>query len=138
MLWSAQLCYGLQTFHNVALKDLKVLRLSVEQQSTLEAIPLRSRRTFSYYESSDGYVYHLHLEFITSASENDILVEQATLCGKCKQNCADDQTIPKFSIAAGVDFGDPKRVHLPELSLIKQCVIYRGIAFVVIVKLLGI
>ncbi len=54
-----------------------------------------------------------------------------------KKNCTDDQSIPKFSIAAGVHFGDPNRVHLPELSLIKQCVIYRGIAFVVIVILLG-
>ena len=129
---------GEETFHTVNLRDLQILRLSLEQKTTLETIPLRSRKAFSYFESNDEYFYHLHPEFVTSKVENDILIESATLCDKCHKSCIEQESIPKNSIAAGIDFGDPRRVNLPQLSLIEQCVISRGIAFVVIVKLPGL
>lgn len=129
---------GNENFYLIDLKELHVLRLSTEQRSRIEAINHRSRRAFSYSESNDKFMYHLHPEFITTKFENRILVESASLCGRCHKSCIDQKVIPTYSIANGIDFGDMRRVKLPVLSLVEQCVISRGIAFVVIVKLPGL
>lgn len=117
---------------------LSVLRLTTAQQSRLEAIPYRSRRAFSYFENSDNLTYHLHPEFNTSEIKDKHVVENAVICGRCHKNCIEDKKNSKFSIAGGLDFGDTRRVNLPELSLVEQCVISRGMALVVIVKLPGL
>ena len=66
--------------------------------------------------------YHLHHELISKDSHGD---ETATLCKSCLDDIS-KKKIPKFSVAAGVDFGVPSRIALPSLSLAEQDVIAQG------------
>lgn len=46
-------------------------------------------------------------------------------------------TVPKYSIAAGVDFGNPERLGLGPLNLIEELLISQSRLYVSIVKLIG-
>ena len=77
--------------------------------------------------------YHLHHELISKDSHGD---ETATLCKSCLDDIS-KKKIPKFSVAAGVDFGVPSRIALPSLSLAEQYVIAQGRLYVSVIKLSG-
>lgn len=66
---------------------------------------------------------------------NEIL--STTLCDSCHIDVTVNNRIPKFSIAAGVDFVDPRRIGLPTLTHAEQYVIAKGQQLGLIVKLPG-
>lgn len=110
---------GSENFHSTNLSELEILLYNSEQLSTLKAIPLRSRCAFSYFETSDNFIYNLHPQFVTAEVNDNILQARASLCDKCHKSCIEQQLIPKFSLAAGFDFDNPHRIDLHELSLIE-------------------
>jgi len=89
--------------------------------------------------------YYLHSNFLqsrtprdsdvnTSWSEND----SASLCSPCYGNlCVGKPTVPRFSIAAGYDFGYPLRLGLKPLSIVERKLIARNVLFATVVKLVG-
>jgi hypothetical protein len=84
--------------------------------------------------SENGTYYYLHREFVRLSADNGD--ETATLCKSCLDDTSKNK-IPKFSIAAGVDFGNPGRVDLPFLTLAEQYVIAQGRLYVSVIKLSG-
>ena len=81
----------------------------------------------------NGKYYHLHREFITKNDDNQ---EIAIMCLSCHEAVTKGQ-IPNFSIAAGVDFGNPGRIGLPLLSIAEQYVVNPFRMYMSIVKLSG-
>lgn len=62
----------------------------------------------------------------------------ATICSNCKiKTQSGEPKIPKLSIAAGIDFGHPDRIGLPQLTLSEELLICRSRQYVSILKLLG-
>ena len=78
----------------------------------------------------DDKFYHLHPELL----ENNM----ATLCETCYyQIRRSTPEIPKFSIAAGIDFGNPERLGLTSLTVVEELLIAQSRLYVSIVKLIG-
>jgi hypothetical protein len=62
----------------------------------------------------------------------------ATLCGSCYQQiCRPTPIVPNYSIASGIDFGNPERIGLPTLTLIEELLLAQSRLYVSIVKLIG-
>ena len=80
-----------------------------------------------YVSKKLGKMFHLHPEFVLNQENNED--ECVVLCQSCKHQCipksgsTKSPMIPKHSIAAGIDFGDYKRVGLEEPSLAERIVI---------------
>lgn len=88
--------------------------------------------------SKSGEFYHLHREFVeTHDASNCPEDERATLCKECYSMINDSGKVPKFSIAAGMDYGVSERIHLPKLTVVEQYVISQECLLVSIVKLSG-
>ena len=119
-------------YKNYAIEKLEILKYSTEQTAILFEIPERFRKAISYFQHG-GFYFHLHPEFVTVNEEN---VTEAAICQTC-ETAIKKGTIPKFSVAAGVDFGDPRRVGLPELTLTEQYTIALSCPYVTILKLIG-
>lgn len=90
------------------------------------------REVFSFYISLTGNYYHLHREFLVVNEGCEI----ATICTQCNADIAKG-IIPKYSIAAGVDFGNPARIGLAPLTLVEQYCISPCRLYASIVKLCG-
>ena len=56
------------------------------------------------------------------------------LCNKCSQ-AINKNEIPKFSIAAGKDFGNPERIGLMEPNAVEQICIALNITYMTVYKL---
>ena len=88
----------------------------------------------SFYLSEDGTYYNLHPEFVfTNPGNGDVT---ATICKSCYGDVSKGK-IPKFSLAAGLDFGNADRIKLPTLTLAEQYVIAQGRLYVSVIKLSG-
>ena len=60
------------------------------------------------------------------------------MCDTChKKTQREVPKIPKLSIAAGIDFGHPDRLGLPQLTLVEELIISRSRLYVSILKLCG-
>ena len=78
----------------------------------------------------DDKFYHLHPELL----ENNM----ATLCETCYyQIRRSTPEVPKLSIAAGIDFGNPERLGLTSLTVVEELLIAQSRLYVSIVKLIG-
>lgn len=79
---------------------------------------------------STGKLYHLHPELVKDGI--------ASLCSTCHRNIKSSKPkIPKLCIAAGIDFGHPGRLGLPQLTLSEELLICRSRQYVSILKLVG-
>ena len=77
---------------------------------------------------STGKLYHLHPELVKDGI--------ASLCSTCHRNIKSSKPkIPKLCIAAGIDFGHPGRLGLPQLTLSEELLICRSRQYVSILKL---
>ena len=129
-----------KNYQKIPIDRLVKLQLSHQQLETLLAIPLPYRRVVSYFQSSNGLYYHLHPEFVTATTNDNtkLVSEIATVCEKCHAVLVKPTSqVPKWSIAAGIDFGNPGRIGLPPLRLAEEYVIARVRLYVSIVKLTG-
>ena len=82
--------------------------------------------------------YHLHREFVTSKSTKKNASITATLCSYCFDSVVKRESIPKYSIAGGVDFGNPDRLGLPPLTFVEHLVISLGEEMANVFKLRGV
>lgn len=118
----------------VRLEDLEMLQYSSEALAEFHNIPEEYRGAISSYEPQVSLVmYHLHPELVDVQSEERITVMFFPPCQFSLRN----QKIPRFSIANGVDFGCPRRLGLPNLTLVEETLIARGVLLVSIIKLTG-
>ena len=105
---------------------LEPLRYSTEAEAAFlkkSDIYRRLKSSFVYGDQR----YHLHPELVNTS--DPISAPHVFLCSTC--NTALPKSVPRTAIAAGVDFGNPKRLNLPQLSFIdhtrkkysSQCII---------------
>ena len=79
---------------------------------------------------STGKLYHLHPELVKDGI--------ASLCSTSHRDIKSSKPkIPKLCIAAGIDFGHPGRLGLPQLTLSEELLICRSRQYVSILKLVG-
>jgi hypothetical protein len=67
----------------------------------------------------NGTRYHFHPELVSDASDSTFL------CHACTTATAKGK-IPVLSIAAGVDYGDARRLNLPALTVVEKAVLAFG------------
>ena len=127
---------GSTKYIQVNVNILTSLQLSQDNICELNVVPPQFRSAFSVYTSPDGTKYHLHSELVDDTLEHGNIISKCWLCVSCN-NALMDNKIPKLSIAAGVDFGDPARIGLPSLTLTEEYLIAKGRLLVSIVKLVG-
>jgi len=58
------------------------------------------------------------------------------LCHNCAKCCGND-TVPKYSLKNGVDFGDPDRIHLEDLNAIEKHIISPVRLYAQVIKMEG-
>ena len=119
-------------YNDFAVTDLKILRFTEQQNEDLMAIDETARKIKGFYVYQ-GVIYHLHPEFIES---NEELSPRVSICNACTYDIKKNK-IPKFSLAAGVDFGNPGRVGLREPTIIEQYCIAFACPYVTVFKLIG-
>lgn len=95
------------------------------------------REAHSFVKTATGIYFHLHPEMTTLMTEGSNDVLSTILCGSCHISVAVNGKVPKYSIAGGVVFGDPRRIGLPQLTHAEQYVITKGRQLGLIVKLPG-
>ena len=117
---------GSTKYIQVNVNILTSLQLSQDNICELNVVPPQFRSAFSVYTSADGTKYHLHSELVDDMLENGNIISKCWLCASCNNALMDNKKIPKLSIAAGVDFGDPARIGLPTLTLTEEYLIAQG------------
>ncbi|KAK4031138.1 hypothetical protein OUZ56_024684 [Daphnia magna] len=130
-------CCGIRAFQMnkvlylpVPVAELDLLKLNEERQLLFYAIPNPYQLCVSVYLSSSGKLYHLHPELVKDGI--------ASLCSTCHRNIKSSKPkIPNLCIAAGIDFGHPGRLGLPQLTLSEELLICRSRQYVAILKLDG-
>lgn len=110
------------------LEQLSFLQLNENQREDYFQIPELYRKAASVYQAQDGRLYHLHPEFVKD--------EAVKICQTCRKSLTKEK-LPKFSLAAGVDFGLIGRLSLPPPTLVEELLISRSRIFVSLVKLVG-
>ena len=94
-----------------------------------------ARKIVSFYISDEQQLYHLHPEFV-EVSEEENRCPTVTVCDECTAFIRKGKK-PKFSIAAGVDFGSPSRIGLPEPNIAEQYAFALACPYVTVFKLIG-
>ena len=77
--------------------------------------------------------FHLHPELVNTSDPNSSPL--VLLCPTC--NTALPNSVPRTAIAAGVDFGNSRRLNLPQLSLVEKCLLARHRVYAVVIKVGG-
>ena len=97
-------------------KETSVAGLAVHSTLTLTLQFQSKSANFRALNSSavvNGTRYHLHPELVSDASDSTFL------CHACTTATAKGK-IPVLSIAAGVDYGDARRLNLPALTVVEK------------------
>ena len=135
-------CCGMRAFqfskttHNYfGIDDLDLLRYSEEEKVNLLNVDEEARKIVSFYISDEQQLYHLHPEFV-EVSEEENRCPTVTVCDECTAFIRKGKK-PKFSIAAGVDFGSPSRIGLPEPNIAEQYAFALACPYVTVFKLIG-
>ena len=111
---------------------LEPLRYSKEAEADFQKksdVYKRLKSSFVYGDQR----YHLHPELVNTL--DPISAPYVFLCSTC--NTALPKSVPRTAIAAGVDFGNPKRLNLPQLSLVEKCLLARFRVYAVVIKVGG-
>ena len=89
----------------------------------------------SCFESDDGKMFHIHPELVqTSVSDPDKGRKFTRLCPRCRGYIFCKAVVPPLSIAAGIDFGDARRLGLEPLSLHEQLIVARVRLYMATIK----
>jgi hypothetical protein len=97
-----------------AIADLGFLRLNDVTAAEHERLG-RFGNVMSVLRSKDGFKYHLHPELMETDSGGGEFIR---ICARCSGSI-DDKVAPWGSIVSGVDYGDPRRIGLGELSIVE-------------------
>ena len=104
-------------------KETSVAGLAVLQYIASDATAFQSKSAnFRVLNSSavvNGTRYHLHPELVSDASGSTFL------CHACTTATAKGKILV-LSIAAGVDYGDARRLNLPALTVVEKAVLASG------------
>ena len=141
--------------HRVSLDDpiMNVLRLTNDEKNELEGdlsveveVPVDSKGTMktirpseirSYYRTKDGsnYVYyHLHREFVEESAEES-KPPTVLVCPSCFEHL-DGENKPPLSIAAGVDYGNIRRLQcMTPLNLFERAMLATVRQYKTVVKM---
>lgn len=105
--------------HQISIKDLSLLKVTQEKIDTYNQVSPQYQGVFNYY-SCDNTFYHLHK---TGLHENQ---QTVNVCNNCFTTLNNNK-IPKYSLAAGFDFGNLENLGLPELNLfeLEACILTR-------------
>ena len=106
---------------------LEPLRYSTEAEADFQKKSDFYKRLKSSFVYGDQR-YHLHPELVNTS--DPISAPHVFLCSTC--NTALPKSVPRTAIAAGVDFGNPKRLNLPQLSLVEKCLLARFRVYAVV------
>ena len=126
--------YSPEMYTRIPVRYCFSLRLTEEQITTFDQIPQSLRPAYSSYTAQDGLHYHLHRDLV----QIDNLTGEPSvfLCKMCLSD-VQKQLVPKLSIAAGYDFGNPSAIDLPELTLVEKYLIARTRVYIVVIKLVA-
>ena len=148
-MWGCAVC-GIRELsgeqHTLPLSELSSLILTEDDLSRFQNISPEFRCCFNIIVLEILGIrkgFYLHADFIQSNrcqgdSEHLELSDKACLCTACYQRLhCKNPTVPKFSIAAGYDFGHPLKGKLKPLTIIERKLISRNIVFATIIKLVA-
>jgi hypothetical protein len=145
------------TGYSVPLCDLELLQLSAEERSAYNASDSTFRLCRSVYPVSeinhpDTYpLYHLHPEFVSpplcgngklravpTVPPGSVQADCANLCKNCYNNVKHLNKIPKFSLKAGCDYGDIRRLpgEYRALSTGESMAVSRARPYSIMIKLM--
>jgi hypothetical protein len=83
-----------------------------------------------YRHEANNKLFYVHAKLLRDGAAATV-----PLCSDCEKSLLRSRQRPKYSIAAGYDFGNPVAIGLPPLSLLEQTVIAVSIRFGHISKL---
>ena len=104
-----------ETLEKVPLNECELFKLSSHEMANYLNLPYRRAYSRTEIQNESGEiqaVYYLHSQHLHQ-DENEFYF--ASLCAKCLHQIKLHK-IPEFSIASGMDFGNPLRLGLPSLS----------------------
>ena len=121
------------TVFNV-LDELDLLEQQPDESAAIDAIDAQFRPAVSQWQDPRTLRrFHLHPELVDQANEQR---PTTRLCSSCARALREGKR-PKWSIAAGVDYGAASRLGLQPLTLPEQVVLARVRLFVTVLKLRG-
>ena len=121
-------------YQRFSLSELGILLYNENKKIALFKIDEPYRRIVSYYDHKDK-ICHLHPEFIEFEFENEDDLS-TMICNECTKVIKKNE-IPKFSIAAGIDYGNIGRISLIQPNIIESICIARYLTFITVYKLTG-
>ncbi len=121
-------------FVEVPIEDDKLVPLRYTEEDEADF----QKKSDVYKRLKSSYLFgnqrfHLHPELVNASDPNASPL--VLLCPTC--NTALPKSVPRIAIAAGVDFGNSRRLNLPQLSLVEKCLLARHRVYAVVIKIGG-